>query len=167
MDLTDIPEYTRTYFEKVGEENAIVLMRKNRELLGAFYKSIPAEKWDYAYADGKWTVKEVLSHLIDSERVFQYRALRFSRNDHTELPGYDEGVFAAAGHANHRTPQSLIEEYFHVRDAGLYLFENLNVEELSLGGKANGNFVRVDWIAYMITGHEMHHVEILKERYGL
>lgn len=167
MDISQIPAYSRPYFEKVGDKNPIELMRQQLSEYESFYKNIPAEKWDYAYANGKWTVKEVLAHIIDSERVFQYRALRFSRNDKTELPGFDQDIYVAAKNTDHRTIESLIEEYTVVRKSSLLLFENLNEEELSRIGKANGFEIETRWIAYMITGHEIHHVQILKERYGL
>ena len=167
IDLSEVPSYTRPYFEKVGETDVIQLMRENISVFESFYRNIPVEKWDYAYAEGKWTIKEVLGHIIDSERVFQYRALRFSRNDQTDLPGFDQDLFVSAGNTKHRTPESLIEEYVLVRKAGLALFENLSAEELSRSGLANGFKVKVGWIAYMITGHEIHHIEILKERYGI
>jgi hypothetical protein len=167
VDLSAVPAYSRPYFEKIGNRNAIDLMRANLPVFELFYRNIPAQKWDYAYAEGKWTIKQVLGHIIDSERVFQYRALCFSRNDQTDLPGFDQDVYVAADNASHRTPESLIDEYVHVRNAGLYLFENLSAEELLRSGLANGFNVQVNWIAYMITGHEMHHIEILKERYGI
>jgi hypothetical protein len=167
MDLSEVPAYSRPYFEKVGDADVITLMRENLSVFEPFYRSIPKEKWDFAYAEGKWDIKEVLGHIIDSERVFQYRALRFSRNDQTDLPGFDQDLFVAAGNVKHRTPESLIEEYVQVRKAGLLLFENLSAEELSRSGLANAFKVHVEWIAYMITGHEMHHVGILKERYGI
>jgi len=167
LDLSEVPSYSRPYFEKVGEADVLTLMRKNLSVFESFYRNIPKEKWDFAYAEGKWNIKEVLGHIIDSERIFQYRALRFSRDDQTDLPGFDQDLFVAAGNAKYRTPESLIEEYTQVRKAGLLLFENLSAEELSRSGLANGFKVRVEWIAYMITGHEIHHIEILKERYGI
>ena len=165
IDLSQVPEYSRPYFEKVGDRNPIELMRTNLIEFESFYTQIPAEKWEYAYAEGKWTLKEVLAHVIDSERVFQYRALRFSRNDKTDLPGFDQDLFVAAKNTEHRTVASLLEEYSIVRKSSLILFENLNEEELSRQGSANGFQVLVKWIAYMIVGHEMHHVTIVKERY--
>lgn len=165
VDLTQVPAYTVPYFQAVGNQDPIASMRTNLEEFEAFYKSIPTEKWNYAYAENKWTVKEVLAHVIDSERVFQYRALRFARNDNTDLPGFDQDIFVAAGNSDHRSVESLLDEYVHVRKAGLYLFENLNEEELNREGTANGARVKVLWIAYMLVGHEMHHGRILKERY--
>lgn len=165
MDISLVPPYSRPYFEKVGNRNPVELMRENLTAFKIFYNSIPTEKWNYAYAEGKWTVKEVLAHVIDSERVFQYRALRFARNDNTDLPGFDQDVFVAAKNTAHRTVASLLEEYEIVRKAGLLLFENLNNEEMARKGKANGFEIETNWIAYMIVGHEMHHVQILKERY--
>lgn len=165
VDLSKVPPYSRPYFETVGDQNPIELMRKNGIDFLTFYQSIPADKWNFAYAEGKWTIKEVLAHVIDSERVFQYRALRFGRNDNTELPGFDQDTFAAAKNSAHRTEESLLEEYQIVRQSSCVLFENFNEEELNRTGKANDFEIMVGWIAYMIVGHEMHHEQILKERY--
>jgi hypothetical protein len=165
MNTLQIPSFYQGYFNQVGSRNPLELMRENGAINEAYFRSLPSEKWDYAYAPGKWTVKELLGHIIDSERVFQYRALRFSRNDKTPLPGFDQDLFVAAGNALRRSPESLMNEYVSVRNASLTLFENLSEEELARTGTANNYEVKTEWIAYMITGHEMHHIQILKERY--
>jgi len=165
--LDEVPAYARGYFELVGEQDPIALLRKQLSETTKLYKSIPSEKWDYAYAEGKWTIKEVLGHLIDSERIFQYRALRFGRGDTTDLPGFDQDIYVAAGNAPRRSAESLIEEYETVRKSSLLLFEQLNETELERSGTANGAMVKVRWLAYMSAGHEMHHLRILKERYGV
>lgn len=167
VDLSKVPPYSIAYFENVGKQNPIAMMHENLDFFKKFYVQIPSEKWNYAYDSGKWTVKEVLGHIIECERIFQYRALRFSRNDATDLPGFDQDMYVAAANTNQRSPESLIEEYVNVRKAGLSLFENLTEEELERGGTANGFWVKTGWIAYMITGHELHHYNILKERYGI
>lgn len=167
MDITKIPTYYHGYFGLVGDKEPRHLMKQHLADYEAFFLNLPKDKWEFAYAPGKWTIKEVLGHLIDSERVFQYRALRFSRNDKTELPGFDQDLFVAAGNAKHRSVESLIREYVAVRQSSLILFDNFSPEELTRSGVANGNEFEVGWMAFLIAGHEMHHMKILKERYGV
>ena len=161
----EIPPFYRGYFEQVGDRNPVDLLRENADALINFLNSLPAQSWDYAYAPGKWTVKELLGHIIDSERVFQYRLLRFSRGDSTELPGFDQDVFVASGNALRRSHESLIREYRAVRESGLALLESLSPGELESKGTANGYEISAGWIPYFMAGHEMHHVQILRERY--
>jgi uncharacterized damage-inducible protein DinB len=127
--------------------------------------SLPEEKLLYCYAKDKWTLKEVLVHIMDDERVYAYRALRFARNDKTELPGFEQEDYARYSNANERLLESILEEYTAVRNATITLFENLSDEAYSRGGVANGNFVTVGALVYHIAGHELHHINILKERY--
>lgn len=161
----EIPPFYRGYFQHVGNQNPLDLLRENAIELPKFLKNLPEEKWDFAYAPGKWTVKELLGHIIDSERIFQYRLLRFSRGDSTELPGFDQDIFVAAGNAARRSPESLILEYQAVREAGILLLKSLSTAELTKCGTANGYEIAAGWIPYFMAGHEIHHVKIMKERY--
>ena len=124
-------------------------------------------KGDYAYEAGKWTVKEVIGHIADSERVFAYRALRFARGDSTELPGFDQDVFMAGSNFKTRTMDDLLEELWSVRAATLSLAKSLPESVMSRQGKASGNPVTVRALLYIIAGHELHHLAVLKERYGI
>lgn len=161
----EIPPFYRGYFQHVGNRNPLDVLRKNAEELVVFLTDLPEEKWDFAYAPGKWTVKELLGHIIDSERIFQYRLLRFSRGDSTELPGFDQDIFVAAGNAARRSPESLLREYQAVRGSGLLLLESLSADELKNRATANGYEIAAGWIPYFMAGHEIHHVKIMKERY--
>ncbi|MBR9921994.1 MAG: DinB family protein [Bacteroidetes bacterium] len=157
--------YYHTYINLVlGEDPVAHLDTAGREIL-RFLESIPAAKWDYRYAPGKWTIKEVVMHMIDTERVFAYRALRFGRNDLTELPGFDQDLFVSNAGANNRSAPSLIKEYQHVRDTTMQLLKHLPSEAWQRSGVASGHPVSVRALAYMIGGHELHHLRILKERY--
>lgn len=167
IDLSNVPEFYHGYFNQVGDQEPRHLMKQHLADNEAFFLNLPAEKWDYAYDEGKWTIKEVLGHIVDAERVFQYRALRFSRNDKTELPGFDQDAYVAAGNTRHRSIESMIKEYVAVRHSSLALFEGLSPEELTRTGKANGYLFETGWMAYLITGHEMHHMQVLRERYGV
>ncbi|WP_118951445.1 DinB family protein [Taibaiella helva] len=131
----------------------------------AFVNSIPKEKGDYAYAPGKWTVKEVLGHLLDTERIMAYRALRIARMDDTPLPGFDENAFVVHAHFGDRDIPSLLEELELIRRSNLFLFETFTEEELRRTGTASGHTVSVNALLYIIVGHIKHHRLILEERY--
>jgi hypothetical protein len=124
-------------------------------------------KGDHAYGPGKWTVKEVVGHMCDTEGVMAYRALRFARADATDLPGFDENTYVAAAHFGARTMDDLLEELWSVRASTLSLAKHLPKEAMTRRGTANGNAVSVRALFYIIAGHELHHVGILKDRYGL
>ena len=128
-------------------------------------KNIPDEKWDYRYAEGKWTIKELVQHIIDAERIFCYRALNFARKDRSELPGFDENEFAAVSKADKRSKQDLLDELATVQKSSMQLFASFDDEQLNESGKANGNSIYVNGIGFIIVGHTMHHLNILKERY--
>lgn len=141
------------------------LADQHHETVGMLRKA--KQKADHAYAPGKWTVKEVIGHLCDTERVMAYRALRFSRGDKTDLPGFDENAYVASSNFSSRTIEDLLEELWSVRAATLSLVKNLKGEMLTREGTANGNPVSVRALLYIIAGHERHHMAILRERYGL
>lgn len=124
-------------------------------------------KGDLAYAPGKWTVKEVVGHLCDAERIFAYRALRFARGDATDLPGFDENAYVANANFKSRTMEDLLEELWGVRAATLSLAKHLPESALSRRGSANGAPVTVRALLYIIAGHERHHLAVLRERYGV
>lgn len=145
---------------QIGEE-----LQHSGEQIKDFILSLPEEKGNYRYADGKWTVKELLIHIIDTERVYGYRALRFARHDATQLPGFDENLFAAQSNAEKRTMDSIASEFMSVRSSTLSLLENLDESTLKMHGIANGNALSVRAIFHIIAGHALHHVNILKERY--
>ena len=131
----------------------------------AFFESVPTEKLDYRYQPEKWSVKDILLHLIDCERIFQYRALRISRSDKTPLPGFEENEYAVEANATSRTLESLLNEYKSVRKATFTLFETFSEEQFLKIGNASGKDISVRAIGYIILGHELHHINIIKERY--
>jgi uncharacterized damage-inducible protein DinB len=130
-----------------------------------FILSLPEEKLAHRYAEGKWTIKEILAHIIDDERIYAYRALRFARNDQTELPGFEQDDYAAHSGANERDVKDLLSEFASVRRATISLFEGLGGEALTRSGVASGNVMSVRAAAYHIAGHELRHVNIIRERY--
>lgn len=123
------------------------------------------EKMHFRYAPGKWTIKDMLVHMSDTERIFQYRALRFSRGDETPLTGFDEGLFAENAHANEREKEDILREFSLVRHLSIAFIETLRDEDLNRRGSANGYSVSVGLIVNLICGHHKHHLNILRERY--
>ena len=158
------PHYA-TYISKVQQNNLLEALQLHTQSFTAFIQNIPEEKSNYAYAPGKWTVKEILLHLIDAERIFAYRALRFARNDSTALPGFDENAYVPYSHANSRTLTSIIEEFTAVRQATLTLFNNLDEPAFQRTGTASGNTISVRAIGFAILGHAEHHKQVMEERY--
>ena len=135
--------------------------------LQEFYNSIPDEKADFAYAENKWTIKEVLQHITDAERVFAYRMLRICRNDKTPLASFDENAFVENGFAGERSLSSLKQEFNSVRAATDIFLLALNEEQITRTGTASNNSISVNALAYIIYGHLLHHRNILNERYGV
>ncbi|MEK6154161.1 DinB family protein [Flavobacteriaceae bacterium 3-367] len=131
----------------------------------AFMEAIPDEKLPYAYSEGKWTLAEVLVHIIDAERVFQYRAFRFSRNDRTPLAGFEQNGYIQESNAGKRSKEDLIAEYTLVRKCTLAVFDGLDVEKLKRGGIASEIPWTVGGLGFVICGHQEHHRKIIAERY--
>lgn len=157
--------YYLPYIQLAANQDIVLGLKKNVISVVDFYQNIPSEKLDHAYAEGKWTPKDILLHIIDTERVFVYRAMRIARQDKTEMVGFEQDDYVDAGKANNRTINSLIEEYKAVRNATIVLFDSFSDEELKSIGKANGSPVSVRAIGYIITGHENHHNNVIRERY--
>jgi hypothetical protein len=135
--------------------------------LQEFYNSLPDDLADYAYDENKWTVKQVLQHVTDAERIFAYRVLRISRNDQTPLPSFDENAYVENGFASGRALSSLKQEFNAVRAATDMFLLSLNDEQIKRVGTASNNPVSVNALAYIIYGHLLHHKNILQERYGV
>ena len=130
-----------------------------------FFETIPDAKLEYRYAEGKWTPKEILLHLIDTERVFAYRALQFARAKDVVIKGFDQDEFAANSNANDRTIKNLLEEYRAVRTATVILFSSFSNNTLLQMGVASDSPLSVRASGFIISGHEKHHIAILNERY--
>jgi uncharacterized damage-inducible protein DinB len=157
--------YYGTYIGQVQPDNLMEALQIHTEKFTAFIGSIPEAKADYAYAEGKWTVKEVLLHIIDAERIFAYRALRFARNDNTELPGFDEDKYVPQSNARSRTLTSLAVEFAAVRQATLTLFNSFDDPAFMRMGIASNNLMSVRALGFVIIGHAEHHRLVMEERY--
>lgn len=164
-DLSRVPAFYHNYISQVKEEELMPAFKNNTLSLLSFLKSIPAKKQNYRYEVGKWTVKEVIQHIIDAERIFSYRALRFARKDTTPLPGFDEKNFTANAKAGKRNWNDLVEEFIAVRKATEILFASFDDEQLESGGILNNNSVYVLGIGFICMGHCNHHRKVIEERY--
>lgn len=130
-----------------------------------FYNNLPEEKADYAYAEGKWTLKDLLQHVTDAERIFCYRALRISRKDATPLPGFDENMYAENANTPGRSFDSLKQEFTAVRFATDLLLQSFTGDQLQQSGIASDHHITVNALAFIIYGHLLHHKKIIEERY--
>ena len=165
LNSTEYAEFYTPYVQTLDDVNLIEELEISVHRLIKFVQNIPMDKFDYRYEPGKWTIKDILQHLIDTERVFAYRALRFARNDQSELPGFDENLYAdeAAGYL--RSIQQLLTELAVVRQSTLFLFKNFNEKELMNSGTASGRSMSVRALGFIIIGHQNHHQRIFEERY--
>lgn len=128
-------------------------------------ENLDIEKQLFQYAEGKWTIKELIQHIIDAERVFNYRALRFARNDASELSGFDENQFVSQSNANTRDYNDLLEEFSLLRRSTILMYKNFSTEVLLLKGKASDEFISVRALGYITSGHLLHHLHIINSRY--
>lgn len=161
----DYLHYSQPYIDVVGTAELKDLMSKQYDNFPQFIESLPEEKLHYAYAAGKWTILELLAHIIDAERVFQYRALRFARKDDTPLPGFDQDIYVPNSMANERSKTDIIAEYRAVRSSSIALFAPFDDEVLHRSGIASGGRMTVAALGFMICGHQKHHRNIIRERY--
>ena len=161
----DYPAYYEKYLNLLPENNPIEAMRKNIFLMEDFVKKLPPEKESFKYAEDKWTVKEVIGHIIDTERIMAYRVLRIARNDKKNLEGFDQNEFIANANFGTQKLKDLLEEYVLVKKSNIALFTTFNEEMLQRRGSANGTEVTVLAMMYFIPAHDLHHLNILKERY--
>lgn len=164
-NLNRIPLWFHNYVNKVPENDLMEAMINQTPSFINFFEKIPVEKRDYRYAEGKWTIKEMLQHIIDAERVFAYRGLCIARNDTTPLPGFDENNYADNAKANIRDWDEMMEEFKVVRRSSEILFGSFDEEQLEANGTANNNPIYVLAIGFVLVGHVNHHLSILKERY--
>lgn len=164
----EFPAYSSIYLDLLEDDGKILHhLWSNFVTIKKFIYSLPEEKLYHRYAKGKWTIKEILVHIIDDERIFSYRALRYARNDKTPLPGFEENDYAIYSKANERGLESIFDEYEAVRKSTIALFEYLPEDCFMRTGMSVGNINNrtVRGLAYHIAGHELRHFNIIKERY--
>ena len=167
LNENEYAQYYKTYIDAVALNGKSIVQNLNDTLQEALelVSNLPEEKQLYRYAEGKWTIKELIQHIIDSERVFNYRALRFARNDATSLPGFEQDDYVAIYDANKRDFKDLLEEFEFTRKSSIALFKSFGDEELKRIGIASASNMSVRALGYIISGHLKHHMNIIKERY--
>jgi hypothetical protein len=164
-DPTEYAPYYGRYITLVGGDDVVAALEDQPRETLALLSTLSEEQGDYRYAPGKWSVKEMLGHVIDTERVLTYRALRFARNDRTPLASFEQDDYVRAGDFADCRLADLIEEFVCVRRASLWFFRQLSAEAWMRRGIASGNEVSVRAIAYIVAGHELHHRQVLREKY--
>ncbi|MGM0635660.1 MAG: DinB family protein [Bacteroidota bacterium] len=158
--------YYEAYLKLVAADVEIINgLTSDLNQTSAFFESIPVEKIHYQYEEGKWTPKEILQHLVDTERIFAYRALRVARFDTTDLPGFDENKYVATSIANLKSLDQLLDEFISVRKASIGLYKGFNEEMLLQIGQADQSPISVRAIAFILIGHSIHHQNVIKSRY--
>jgi hypothetical protein len=162
---TEYFAYYKPYIDLVDDIPLIEALERGLTRTKEFFASIPNNKQLHQYAEGKWTPKEVLLHIIDTERVFSYRALYFARSEGSSVAGFDENIFGVNCEANGRSLDDLLKEYVAVRKATILLFESFSEIVLKRGGVANDNPLSVRAAGCIICGHEIHHTKVVEERY--
>ncbi|MBL7852342.1 MAG: DinB family protein [Cyclobacteriaceae bacterium] len=165
LNLETIPAYYKPYVKLVEQPDVIQALRISGYRTLELIHSIPEGKADFRYAAGKWSVREVLCHMLDAERIFSYRALRFARNDRTPLSGFDENAYAPHLNAEARSLAQIGDEMQHLRTSTIDLFKSFSEEMLTRKGTANNNELSVVAIGIIIAGHETHHGKVIRERY--
>ena len=166
-DITsgEYKSYYEKYLNRVESNTELFQALEEKSELADFFLALPLKKHDFSYADGKWTPKQILQHLLDTERIFSNRALRFSRFDFTELPGYDENHYAEHCFSKQRSITDLVEEFEVLRSSTISLFRSFLPEVYANTGQASGGPLSVRSIPFILTGHQKHHIHIIQERY--
>ena len=157
--------YFQVYIDCVTQDDALDALYYSKRQTIQIFSEIPENKEDYKYAVGKWTVKQMLQHIIDAEKVFHYRALRLARKDNTAMAGYHENPYAMNDNTHNLELSSIIEEFKLVRDSSLHFFEYLNEDSYDFEGVASNNIVSPRILAWIIAGHNLHHLSVLNEKY--
>jgi len=165
LNLDTVSGHFKSYVKQVEETNVLQALRLSGFRMQVLIHSVPDDKIDYRYAEGKWSVREVLCHLLDTERIFAYRALRFARNDGTHLHGFDENAYGPEANAGGRSMKKIADEFTHLRASTVDMYESFTEEMLRRRGVSSTNEVSVLAYGFIIAGHEAHHRKLLSERY--
>jgi hypothetical protein len=164
-DASEYAEFYETYVSKVPPGDVLRILADQHDESQALLAGIDEDKARFRYAPGKWSLKEVAGHLVDTERVFSYRGLAFARRDPNAFPGMDQDLYVLQGGFGDRPLSSIAEEWSHLRQANLRLFASWDEEVQLRRGQASGHSCSVRAIPYIVAGHERHHLQILRERY--
>ena len=162
---SEYPEYYQPYVKLVPDGDIVQTLQENPLAVVNLFEGIPEEEALYRYASGKWSVKEVLGHIIDTERIMSYRLMRVARGDQTPLAGFNETDYVQAAQTNSLSIGAILKDFKATRNASITLIQNIPQEAWTNKGNANGMEITTRALAYIIAGHEMHHRKIVEERY--
>lgn len=163
--MTEFEKYIQRYLDLIPSENCVKELIISSEKIIDIYSKLSDEQAMFAYADGKWTLKELLLHLSDTERIFQFRILSFARGEDQKLLGFDEEKYASNSFANTRNLANLLEEFKVIRKSSEILLSTLHPSIIENTGISNGNTISVNTLCKLIVGHTIHHLNIINERY--
>lgn len=163
--LSDVPNYFHSYYKLIEGKDLLKELQHSQTHSTDLFESVPAEKENYRYQEGKWSIKQVLRHIIDCERIFSYRAFRFSRFDATELHGFDEDAYISNIQMQHVALADIVEEYKNLRKSSIELFKGMSEEMLDFKGRANKLEMTARGIGFLMLGHNLHHCHVVKESY--
>jgi uncharacterized damage-inducible protein DinB len=158
-------EFYSGYINEIPHDNVIKLLEDGRDELQSLIRSLPEDKGSHSYAEGKWSIKEVLGHIADVERVHSFRVMSFARGETKSLPGFEQDDYVREADFNTRSLASLADELKHLRNANIALFKSFDEKTLLRKGLSNNHLFTVRAFIFIIAGHELHHLKILKERY--
>jgi len=162
---TSYPGYFQKYIDQVPEQDLAAAFASQNTAIREFLSSISEEQSTLRYAEGKWSIREMLQHIIDAERIFNYRALCFARQEKNNLPGFEENDYAAVSNADTRSWKSLVDEMIALRQSTEMMYDSFTEEMLGTAGKANNNAVTVASLGFITIGHFYHHQKVINERY--
>jgi hypothetical protein len=166
LQQTEYNEYFGKYIGKVSENTELITGFENdKKMVIDFFTGVPKDKLEYRYEAKKWSIKEVLQHIIDTERIFMYRLLRIARKDTTALAGFDQDIYIDPSQANNKTLETLIHEFTITRMYSLNLINSISDENLQNIGTASDSTVSARACAFILLGHSIWHIDIIKERY--
>ena len=166
LDTSEYNSYYNNYLNLVSNDTELINgYKEDASKVLEYFSSIPEDKLNYRYAEGKWSIKEVLQHLIDTERVFQFRCFHFARHDKTTLPGFEQNDYIVPSNATNKSIEDLLEEFKVVRKGFIILLKSLSSKDLNQVGNANGSDMSARAAAFIILGHSRWHINIINERY--
>jgi len=163
----DYAPYYDRYISLIDNDDVVLVLENQIQSSIELLESIGEAKANFAYAEGKWTIKQVLGHIIDTERIMTFRALSFARGEKQPIPGFEQDDYVNEANFNERTLKGLISEFKAVRESNIILFKSFDENILSRKGIASGNEITVLALLFIIAGHEKHHLNVLKEKYGI
>ncbi len=164
-NLSKYQGYFNHYIALVSDQELLACLKEQGDSFRQFLEKLPMNEWPGPYAEGKWSFKELLGHMCDTERIMSYRALCYARSEHADQPPFDEDKYVANARFNELSTEQLITEFNAVRAATISLYSSFNVEELQREGNFSGARLSVEGIGYLMCGHLHHHLKIMKERY--